>query len=438
MRTTERKLLALTAAFGVCVLAACLLTFAGRGGVDEEQAYTYYFTNYPSADSLQLASVENASGSAILAAINGTYYAEGVENLPADRDAVQAFFGMMYRLPMKRLLDGADSTDHQFGLIDPQAEVLLQDTTQNGVLILVGSATPDGDGYYTCLSGDPRVFVMDFAYGQMLLSDVSGFFDMRLYPSVESDSGDALQALRVQREGLSAYEVSFTHTDNTMIASIDSPYQFTLDAVQARNAILTPLRQLKGVSAVSCGEDLSPYGLADDRNSFTLTYDGGTSVVIRVGRQEGNETYVLREDTGTVLRVPTANLSFFYASALQVAGQNLLTVSAGDLQTLQIGSHQFVLSGTPPQLTVLRDGEELPLEQFQNEVLTALNRISIQGEWNGAGQGSLLLTMRVQTRYGSADYTFYDLEGRQCGVAINGNPTFLCTGTAVQQLQSVT
>ena len=220
---------------------------------------------------------------------------------------------------------------------------------------------------------------------------------------------------------------------------MEEPYSLVLGINQARDEILTPLRELEGTEIVPKPEDLSVYALADRSNCFTLTYQDGSAAVIRVGRQEGSGTYVLREDTGLVMLAPTANLSFFHDTALQVVGQNLVDIPMGNLISLQIGDRVYQLSGTPPALCVTLDGAEQPLGEFQNGVYTALNRITLQGEWNGAGQGELLIEAAVQAGYagGSAQttaYAFYVLEGRRCGVAVNGQPAFLCSQSAVQRL----
>lgn len=442
MKATKKMLFGLTAALASCIAATLLLTFAGRGEAAAGRTPIYYFTNYAAPEELLLASVENDTGSVALAAANGAYYVSGNVHLEADGREVANFFNTVYRLPMKRLLEGADASDPQYGLTEPRAEILLQDTKQNGVLFLVGSATPDGEGCYACLSGDTRVFVMDRAYAQLFLDRVDRFFDRSLYPSLEGDGVCSLCSVTVQREGKTVYTLrldSASQDGGTAVFSMEEPYSLVLGINQARDEILTPLRELEGTEIVPKPEDLSVYALADRSNCFTLTYQDGSAAVIRVGRQEGSGTYVLREDTGLVMLAPTANLSFFHDTALQVVGQNLVDIPMGNLISLRIGDRVYQLSGTPPALCVTLDGAEQPLGEFQNGVYTALNRITLQGEWNGAGQGELLIEAAVQAGYagGSAQttaYAFYVLEGRRCGVAVNGQPAFLCSQSAVQRL----
>ncbi len=443
MKATKRTLLCLSGALAACIAATLLLTFSGRGETAADQAPTYYFTNYSAPEELLLASLENDTGSVVLAAANGVYRAAGDLQLEADSEQVEAFFNTVYRLPLKRLLEEADASDPQYGLTEPRAEILLQDVSQGGVLFRVGSATPDGEGYYACLSGDARVFVMDRIYAQQLLRNVDRFFDLSLYPSLAGEGVCGLRSIEVQRNGVPVYtlRLSFASQDgSTAVFSMTAPYSLTLGIHQAKNEILTPLRELKGTQVIGQPGDLEAYGLSDRGSCFILTFEDGSTAAIRVGAQAGTETYVLREDTGMVMLVPTANLSFFYDTALQVVGQNLVDVSMGNLTALQIGDHVYQISGTPPTLNVTRDGTEQSLEEFQNGVYTALNRISLQGEWDGAeAHGAPLAEMVIQTKYAdettqTASYAFFALENRLCGVAVNGEPAFLCSQSAVQQL----
>ena len=282
---------------------------------------------------------------------------------------------------------------------------------------------------------------MEQAYGALFLDNVNRFFDLSLYPSLAGDDLGGLRSLSVEREGKQVYAlaVSPAQSGGTPVFTMTAPYALTLGTAQAKSEILTPLRELAGADALAKPEDLTPYGLADGAGRFTLTYADGTSAVIRVGRQEGTGTYVFREGSDVLMLVPTANLSFFYDTALQVVGQNLVSVSLGDLASLRIGDHVYRISGTPPALEVTLDGEEELLDNFQNGVYTALNRISIQDAWDGTGQTVPLLEMQVETTCGdgtarTADYAFYELEGRRCGVAVNGQPAFLCSRSAVQAL----
>ena len=80
-------------------------------------------------------------------------------------------------------------------------------------------------------------------------------------------------------------------------------------------------------------------------------------------------------------------------------GQNLVSVSLGDLASLRIGDHTYQISGTPPALKITLDGSEEPLDAFQNGVYTALNRISVQGAWDGGEKTEPLLKMQIEIKF---------------------------------------
>ena len=178
MRVTGKSLVILSGVLVCCISATLLLCFAGQEEETETQEPTYFFAKYDSADSLMAASIENASGSVTIATKDGTCYITGDDGTNPNAQAIADFFAGVYRLPLKELLDGASSSDDQYGLNTPQATVMLEDVNQEGLIFKIGSQTPDGEGWYTCLSGDDRVFVMANEDAAPFLMDVKQFYDL--------------------------------------------------------------------------------------------------------------------------------------------------------------------------------------------------------------------------------------------------------------------
>ena len=140
MRPTGKRLALLG-----CVLAACAVLFlalvlTGREPPAETEA-GYYFTNYPSAESVAVVSVENTGGSVVLARTNGTLRALSDYPVPGDEAAIAAFFQEVCRLPLRRMVEGAQASDGQYGLteqeyisslrLDLQKRILAYDPAQN-------------------------------------------------------------------------------------------------------------------------------------------------------------------------------------------------------------------------------------------------------------------------------------------------------------------
>lgn len=170
MKADEKNAVRADRGFGVLYRGHLAADLCGRGEAAAGRTPIYYFTNYAAPEELLLASVENDTGSVALAAANGAYYVSGNVHLEADGREVANFFNTVYRLPMKRLLEGADASDPQYGLTEPQAEILLQDTKQDGVLFLVGQRHPGRRGLLRL----PQRRHAGIRYGSRLCAAVSG------------------------------------------------------------------------------------------------------------------------------------------------------------------------------------------------------------------------------------------------------------------------
>jgi len=184
-------------------------------------------------------------------------------------------------------------------------------------------------------------------------------------------------------------------------------------------------------------EDLAAYGLTEDAPTLTLTYDDGTTATLRLGSQEGSGTYVLSAETGMVVTVPTAELSFVYDSPADIVGTNLLALNLNAISAVSLNGRTYALSGNGTDLTVTADGAAMAAGDFQDTVFKALNGISIQGGYTDADpKGERLLTAEVRTRIGSETVRldFYAIDSRRCAVAVDGTTAFWCNTVAVNTL----
>ncbi len=432
----------LSAVLVACIITTLLLVFARRGDEDAPKEKTYYLTRYDSPDDLILASVENKTGSAVLAISGDTCYVQGDLSLDPDAEEIKDFFDTAYRLPMKSMIEGADASDPQFGLSDPQAEILLQDAKDGGVLFRIGGETPDGEGYYACLSGDARVFVMKSSDAQVFIGATDRFYDLRLLKTADGVFGENPKRITVTREGKTVYSIEASgENEDSAHFFMKEPYAGPIDPVHVRDLLLTPLASLRGIEVIRNTKEESALGFTGEENSFSVTYESGSSVRILVGTEEGVKTYVKREDSGLVMTVPTANLSFYFGSATDVTGDALIVAPLGNLKRLTIGSLVYEIRGTAPDLTVTCDGADMPLQAFQSSVYTALSRISVLGEWDGAEEMGKepVLTVKVLCAYGEkpapeVTYAFYELTGNRYGVSVDGQPAFLCSRSAADAM----
>ena len=442
MKVTRKSLLALSAALVSCIAATLLLTYAGTGAGETEQKATYYFTNYSSADALMAASIENDSGSVLMVGVKGTYLVSSDYQLKANAKAIQTLFENVYRLPLEGLLEGASAQDPQYGLTDPLATVMLEDVNEDGLIFLIGGQAPGGDGYYTCLSGDDRVFLMSSQYAERFLTDVAGYYDLSLYPSLEDGGIGQLSAITVQRDGKTAWRlerVAYLQDSGLAYFTMTEPVRLLIGTSQFTNHIQSSLEALTGTRLVTEAEDLAAYGLTESAPTLTLTYEDGSAATLRVGSQEGSTTYVMSVDTGMVVTVPSAEIAFVYDSPADVVGKNLLSLNLNAISSVKLNGRTYTLSGSGTALSVTADGAAMDAGAFQDTVFKALNSISIQGTYDsGVPAGNCLLEIRLQTRIGDEAIllNFYEIDSRRCAIAVNGTMAFWCNMVAVNTLLS--
>lgn len=434
MRATKRSLTLLSAALLVCVALFLALRFAGREPPESAGESGYYFTNYASPDLLAAVSVENAGGEIVLARTGDTYRALWDFPVPGDEAAIADFFAQVCRLPLERLVENASASDGQYGLTEPRATVLIQDSGQGGVLFLLGGEVPGGGGVYTCLAGDERVFVMSAAYAQPFLAGVERFLDLTLYPSLEGAGVADLKAIEVRRNGETAYRLrqAAAGEGGTAYFALEAPWALLLGAEPVKDALLTPLRQLEGVRVL----EGNPYGLTEQSDALLLTYGSQGTVTVLAGPREGEYTPVMTAGSGLTLLVPTASLAFLDAGAEEIMGRVLLRLNVNDVRTLTLNEHVYEITGSAGQLEITRDGAGIDAALFRNTVFSALNHISIGGALEGEAAGEELLRLHIRSGIGGEEISlaFRRMDGRRCAVEINGQAAVWCDLAAVSAL----
>lgn len=438
MNAVKRKVLILAAVFAGCVIATVCLLFLGRGTAEDNTTQLYYFTNYASSADLIAASIENETGEVVLAQTGGQYYATTGAVSGSNDQAVASLFEAASHVSLSRAIEGASSADAQYGLASPRAEITLQDVSGGGLIFRLGSAAPNGEGVYACLSGDERVFLMDAAQAALYLANIYDFLDLAVYPALDGSAIHSLREITVSRAQQTAYRLSVAAANEegtTVYLSLDAPWHMLLGAGQAKDAILTPLRQLKGVSV----SDLSPAesGLTETADTLRLAWQDGTETTVLVGSRADDLTPVMAAGGEHVLLVPTATLSFMDAEAADIAGGNLLNLNINDISALTIGARRYDVFAKSGSVSVTKDGAAYDETDFQNTIFTALNKLSIGGAYTQEQvPATELLHIKIETTI--ADETielgFYQLDGRRCAVSVNGTMAVWCDLIAISAL----
>jgi Domain of unknown function (DUF4340) len=89
----------------------------------------------------------------------GQWHITSPTSLPADQNAVSSLLGTFSSLNSERVVEDKSSSLAPYGLDTPKLEVDLTEKNQTQKLLL-GDETPAGNGMYSKLDGDPRVFTI--------------------------------------------------------------------------------------------------------------------------------------------------------------------------------------------------------------------------------------------------------------------------------------
>jgi hypothetical protein len=90
----------------------------------------------------------------------GQWHITSPAPLPADQSAVASLLGTFSSLNSERLVEEKAENLTPYGLDAPKLEVDLTEKNNQTQKLLLGDATPAGNGMYAKLDGDPRVFTI--------------------------------------------------------------------------------------------------------------------------------------------------------------------------------------------------------------------------------------------------------------------------------------
>ena len=141
--------------------------------------------------------ITNVSGDITLASVDGEYLAIGDYELTADKKNAEFFFRLASQVPLEKKLEDASAADPQYGLTESSAEVLIIDQNQNPKCFEIGTPTPDGSGYYSCLYGDDTVYVLGSDFAECFLDDVTKFYDLSFYPELSGEVFKSLESVEI-------------------------------------------------------------------------------------------------------------------------------------------------------------------------------------------------------------------------------------------------
>ena len=248
--------------------------------------------------------------------------------LPADQNSVSSYVGSLVGLDVSSVVNEHPTNLKDFGL-DPPSSVLTVSTsgTPPQIKLLLGDATPTGDGEFAQVAGNPRLITLP-GYARSTLQKT--VFDMRDRRVMTLDS-DQIQRLDVTAPGK-----SFTLTKNP-----DGVWDLMLPpAVRAESfSVQNMLNGVQGLAMASVlKEDKSgaaEYGFGKPTLTVKFTAASGSQTVT-VGKKEGANYDAMNSALAPVFTVASDFVTRFQVDPATLRAKSFFNFSSFDAKNVDI------------------------------------------------------------------------------------------------------
>lgn len=247
--------------------------------------------------------------------------------LAADQNAVTSYVGSLIGLDVTAVVDEHPKNLNDFGL-DPPASTLTVSTTgtPSQVKLLLGDATPTGDGLFAQVEGNPRVITLP-GYAKSTLE--KSLFDLRDRRVLTLDN-DQIQRLDVTAPGK-----SFTLTKNP-----DGVWDMVLPpAVRAETfAVQNMLSGVQGLGMVGILKEEKSggdYGFGKPTLTVKFTAPSG-SQTITVGKKDGNNYDAMNSALAPVFTLPSDFVTRFQVDPATLRSKSFFSFSSFDAKNVDI------------------------------------------------------------------------------------------------------
>lgn len=248
--------------------------------------------------------------------------------LAADQNAVTSYVGSLIGLDVASVVDQHPANLKDFGL-DPPANVLTVSTsgTPAQVKLLLGDATPTGDGLFAQVAGSARLITLP-GYARSTLE--KSLFDLRDRRVVTLDN-DQIQRLDVTAPGK-----SFTLTKNP-----DGVWDLVLPpAVRAETfSVQNMLSGVQGLAMASLLKETKSgagdYGFGKPTLTVKFTAPSGSQTVT-VGKKDGSNYDAMNSALAPVFTVPSDFVTRFQVDPATLRTKSFFNFSSFDAKNVDI------------------------------------------------------------------------------------------------------
>ncbi len=442
MNITNRHLCGLGIILAGLVAGCVGMGLTGKDASEETKEKQIYLTAYTDPEQLLAVEVTNRTGDITVAYANQMYYIDyRVDGVTANVRRVSELLVQSCALPLEKEIEGAAADDAQYGLTDPQAQVLIEDTQEKGTMFQIGSQTPSGDSYYVGVTGSQEVYTMKAETAEMFLGRVTQFLDLSLFPEYEDAYPAQVQLTRGDETVFRMKQSGEGQTGSIPYYQLEEPCTLPISVSNSQAQMIGYLADASGLDIVD--GDAAAYGLDEPDAELTLTGADESQYTVEFKNGGDNTVYAMREGENVIYTVSKETVAFIDSKASDLLGGRLFDLNMNSLSRIELEAGgktvSYEISGSGDGMKITVNGEETDRTGFRNSVIEPLNDITLREEDSGeALKGEPILTCRISMKKmtESVEVSFFDAGDRKCRIAVDGNSVFVGDLSAVEALMA--
>ncbi|MCR5706863.1 MAG: DUF4340 domain-containing protein [Ruminococcus sp.] len=215
--------------------------------------------------------------------------------------------------------DADKESKEKYGLDEPY--VLTVSDGDRNYTLNIGDASPTGSYYYAMVEGRNKIYAVQSAEINSLITTRFDLIDSKLIPY----SAEEMSGISVKRDGKTVYELTLDPAKG--LWTLPEKYKLLTVNQTRPSTMVTVLTRLSAEQILeeNC-TDLAKYGLDKPYAELTVSGTDGKShtlVMSRYGRDASKMTHILIKDTGLLALYYTSDLDFIDYDIFDIIMQNV-------------------------------------------------------------------------------------------------------------------
>lgn len=333
--------------------------------------------------------VENQSGSyAFVSSGNGKFYIEGYKNIPFDEETFALLQTVTAStLSKAKVISGAsDEKLEEYGLLDPQANWVVETTGGEFFKVYVGDALLTGGGYYCMFEGRPgSVYVLSEDVSKTILSNIEGYVTPVICAGITQNDYYTVDKFTIYKNGEKQLRIRLVDKDkqDNKDALAENIMDYPTAYYPNSQLYYEIIYQFMGFTADSCydisatDEEKAAIGMDNPATVITFEYNKFLYELYFSSLQENGTYYAESNMFPGVIGVCNAENAKFLEYKLidwidkLVFQQYITNISTINIKSDEVSadfqlSHSVAEDGKTSNLYVKANGQEFTKEQAEN------------------------------------------------------------------------